>query len=234
MQALRMHRVQTQPRVAAHKLGGYTIADARERRAIVKDQMRPREFALMRYAEAREAMIDHLMDESADGTELFMFMEYMASGYMGSRFATQNAALCIESLSCFLQQRDPTLFKGMRRERGRDDAPPMRLGGVLVDVAPDVLLRGENRNGKPIVGALKLHLSKRQALDSDAGQNMAALLAAYLSQQIARPGEAVSEKRCMVWDVFGQKLYCAPRATTNRLHVMEACCEEIAFRWLAG
>lgn len=239
MQALRMHRVQTQPRVAVHKLATYTVAAARERRAIVKDQMRPRDFANMRYIEAREAMIDHLLDEESDGTELIMFMEYKASGYMGSRFATQNAALCIESLSCFLQQRDPALFQGMTRERGREDAPPMRLGGVLVDVQPDILIRGENRNGKPILGAIKLHLSKRQPLESspgqsDAGQNMASLLAAYLGQRVARPGETVSPRRCLVWDVFAKKMFCAPRAITNRLHEMEACCEEIAFRWRAG
>jgi len=233
MHALRMHRVQTQPRVSAHKLGLYTVADARERRAIVKDQMRPREYAQLRYAEAREAMIDHLMDEEADGTDLFMFMEYMGSGYMGSRFATQNAALCIESLGCFLQHRDPSLFKDMVRERGRDDAPPMLVDGVLVDVQPDLVLRGENRNGKPIVGGIKLHLSKHQPLE-DAGLNMATLLSSYLTQRVARPGEAVSPRRCVVWDVFAQKMYCAPRSTANRMRVMEACCEEISFRWRAA
>lgn len=234
MQALRMHRVVTQPRVSAHKLGHYTVANARERRAIVKDQMRPREFAQLRYVEAREAMIDHLMDTEADGSELFLFMEYMASGYMGSRFATQNAALCIESLSCFLQHRDPGLFKDMQRERGREDAPPMRVAGVLVDVLPDLIVRGENRNGKAIMGALKLHLSKRQPLDEDSAQNMASLLSVYLNQQVSRPGESVSWKHCMVWDVFAQKMFIAPRSTTNRLRVMEACCEEISFRWRAG
>lgn len=234
MHALRMHRVQTQPRVSAHKLGLYTVADARERRAIVRDQMRPREFALLRYAEAREAMVDHLMDERSDGSELFLFMEYMASGFAGSRFATQNAALCIESLGCFLQRRDPDLFKELRRERGREDAPPLKMAGVLVDVQPDIIFRGENRNGKPVVGALKLHLSKNQPLDNDAGQNLATLLSTYLSQQVVRPGESILNRNCMVWDVFAQKRFAAPRSTANRMRMMEACCEEIAFRWSAG
>ena len=44
MRALRAQQVLTVPRVAVHKLGLYTTADARQRRAIVKDQKRPREF----------------------------------------------------------------------------------------------------------------------------------------------------------------------------------------------
>jgi hypothetical protein len=63
---------------------------------------------------------------------------------------------------------------------------------------------------------------------------MASLLSVYLNQQVSRPGESVSWKHCVVWDVFAQKMFIAPRSTTTRLRVMEACCEEISFRWRAG
>jgi hypothetical protein len=81
------------------------------------------------------------------------------------------------------------------------------------------------------VGALKLHLSKTQPLDAESGQNIAAMLHHYADTTLARPGETASASRCIVWDVFSGSLYTAPKANLSRLHVMEACCEEIAFRW---
>lgn len=234
MRALRAQQVQTVPRIAMHKLGLYTTADARQRRAIVKDQKRPREFSAMRYFDAREAMIDHLLDGETDPSALFLVIEYLASGYLGSTWASQNAALCIEALSHFLKWQDYTPWKRMKLERGPESPPPVDLCGVWVDVQPDIILRGENRNGRPIVGALKLHLSKTQPLDAESGQNIAALLHHYASTVLARPGETASASRCMVWDVFSGTLHAAPKANLTRLHVMEACCEEIAFRWQAA
>lgn len=234
MRALRAQSVQTTPRVALHKLGLYTTADARQRRAIVKDQKRPREFAAMRYFDAREAMIDHLLDGETDPAALFLVIEYLASGYLGSGWASQNAALCIEALSHFLRWTDYSPWKGMTLERGPEDPPPVSLCGVWVDVQPDIILRGENRNGRPIVGAIKLHLSKTQPLDAEAGRNIAAMLQHYATSTLARPGEIASASRCLIWDVFEGRIHTAPKAFLNRIHVMEACCEEIAFRWQAA
>lgn len=231
MNALRLHRLRPEPRIAGHKLGLYTGADARERRAIVKDQMRPKEFAQLRYFDAREAMVDHLLNGDEDAEEMFMMIEYLASGYHNTSWAAQNAALCIESVGCFLKKRDFSMFQGMILSRGPRNPPPMQLGGVLVDVEPDLILRGENRNGKPVVGAIKLHLTRTQPLDPEQGKNYAALLFAYLKQHGVRPGETVSPRRCYVWDVFREAIIPAPQATTRRIQNMEACCEEIAFRW---
>ena len=233
MLALRTQRVQTVPRIAVHKLGLYTTANARQRRAIVKDQKRPREFSAMRYFDAREAMIDHLLDGEPDPSALFLVIEYLASGYLGSTWASQNAALCIEALSHFLKWEDYAPWNRMKLERGPESPPPVDLCGVWVDVQPDIILRGQNRNGRPIVGALKLHLSKTQPLDPEAGQNIATMLHHYANAALSRPGESASTSRCMVWDVFSGKIHTAPRAGLNRIHVMKACCEEIAFRWQA-
>ena len=122
----------------------------------------------------------------------------------------------------------------MKLERGPESPPPVDLCGVWVEIGPDIILRGENRNGRPIVGALKLHLSKTQPLDAESGQNIAALLHHYASTSLTRPGETASAGRCMVWDVFSGTLHSAPKANLTRLHMMEACCEEIAFRWQAA
>ena len=234
MRAFTAHRMQTQPHVAAHKLGLYTAADARKRRAIVKDLMRPREFAQQRYYDAREAMIDHLLDGESDGYDIFMLIEYLASGFVSSNWASQNAALCIESLGAFLKRRDHAMFSGFRRDRGSDEAPPVWLAGVGVDVQPELILHGENRSGKPIVGAIKLHLSKTQPLEQETGENIASLVAAHLEQHIARPGEVVSLRHCYVWDIFTQQIVTGPRDARTRVAMMEACCEEIAYRWRAA
>ena len=71
-------------------------------------------------------------------------------------------------------------------------------------------------------------------LDAEAGQNIAALLHHYATCNLSRPGETASASRCMVWDVFSGKIHTSPKSSLNRLHVMEACCEEIAFRWNAA
>lgn len=231
MRALRLHRIRPEPRIAGHKLGLYTNADARERRAIVKDQMRSKEFAQLRYLDARDAMIDHLIDGEQDATELFMMIEYLASGFHTTPWSGQNAALCIEALGAFIKKRDLSRFDGMTMVRGDANPPPMKLGGVLIDVEPDIILRGDNRNGKPVVGGLKLHLSRTQPLDEEQAKNYATLLASYIKQNALRPGESLSERRCFVWDVFAERIVTAPRALNRRLQNMEACCEEIGVRF---
>ncbi len=232
MHALRAHRIHTLPQIAAHKLGIYTTANARMRRSIVKDQKRPREFAAMRYFDAREAIIDHLLDGGEDLRDIFIVIEYLASGFLGSNWSSQNAALCIEALSSFLKHpRNKERLKGLTLSRGPEEAPPIQLGGVRIDIEPSILIHGENRNGKPIVGALKLHFSKTRPLDMESGHNVAALLHRYVSEHVVRAGESPEPRLCMIWDIFTGQLFTAPRAHLRRLTLMEACCEEIAFRW---
>jgi hypothetical protein len=220
------------PRISVNKLGEYMTATPLRRRRIILDQQRPRAFIVPRYTEAQDAIVKYLVGDQRDESILLGEIERLNLAPSATAWEEQRKRLCSEALARFVEMTDKINLTGLAVARGGNDQQRLVVDGVEISVRPEVIVQGVNRHGEPVTGALKLYFSKTIPLNEDAGEYVATVLYQYLDQQTG-PGNA-EPKLCQVVDVFGGRVFAAPRATARRRRDVIAACEEIRRAWGAA
>jgi hypothetical protein len=217
------------PRISVNKLGEYMTATPLRRRRIVEDQKRPKGFILPRYTEAQDAITKYLAGGKPDEGRLLSEIERLVLAPSATEWESDRKRLASEALQSFLEMADAIDLDGLSGTVGRNDQPRLSIGGLEVSVRPEVLLSGTDRHGRPTAGALKLYFSKTSPLTEDSAAYIAAAVQAFVEAHL-QPAHA-EPRNCRVIDVFGQKVYTAPRASARRRNDLAAACEEIARAW---
>lgn len=216
------------PRISVTKLGEYMTASVVRRRAIVRDQKRPRPVIVARYNKARRVIVEHLAG-TADKHRLIDTIEALECQQPTSKWHAQDQMLSVEALDHFFDVQLPLDTWQVQRCPG--NPPKLDVNGVAVSIRPDLLVRGTNRAGKAWYGAVKVHISKGFALNEAAAQYSATALHQWAEQHLATPTTPVNPRGCLVIDVFSQSVWTAPTAHQRRRAHLAAACEEIALRW---
>jgi hypothetical protein len=107
----------------------------------------------------------------------------------------------------------------------------MTIQGVEISVRPEIILRGQGRDGRLLLGAMKVHFPRTFPLNSDSAGIISAILQRYTRDCLARDGEEPFAPYCSVVDVGSQRFHPGVRATTNRMREVEAECRNIAAIW---
>lgn len=220
--------VRRAPRISVTKLGEYMTAGVVRRRAIVRDQKRPRAVIVARYSRARRVIVDHLTT-GRDKHQLIDTIEDIEGQPTRSKWHAQDQLLSVQALDHFLDVELP--FDTWQVRRCPGNPPKLDVGGVQVSVRPDLLVRGSTAHGSPWFGAVKVHLSKGFALNDVSAQYSATALHQWVDQYLATPDSPANPRACLVIDVFAQSVWRAPHAHRRRRAHLEAACEEIASRW---
>lgn len=223
-----------EPRISINKLGEYMAAKPARRRRIIADQKRPRGFIVTRYREAVSAMIDFLVRGAADDAIIYRAIAELEAKEVSSDFQAQDRDLSVEALELFLDTVDRLDLNGLEVSQANHNAAPLAISGVSVSVRPEAVLNGQDRHGGRTVGCLKLYLSKTSPFGEDgvAAGYIGAALHRFTEEQLANGGRA-DYRLCQVVDVFGRRVFVAPRAMQRRHDDLEAACEEIALLWNA-
>lgn len=213
------------PRISVNKLAEYLTASPAKRRSIVKDQKYPPTFRITWYEKATRAMVSFLSDPKRDDDALVQVIEKLYT----QKAATENEQLKLntnaQALEAFLEgYSDLDLGLGVVKQ-GDADPAKLSISGVELSVRPELLLQSSDKSKR---GAIKLYLSKDQALDDSTGQYIAAVVERFVVDQY---GPSASRKHCQVFDVFGRSVQSAPASTKARMKDIEAACQEIALLW---
>ncbi len=219
----------TDPRISVSKLGEYLDSSPLRRRRILINQKRPTEYVTGRYHEAIEAMTEyfvHIQDEQI----IRYALEQLAVKPVLSEFEEQDRDLSVKALEMFLEIADSLDLSHLQPEHGERDPDPLNVGGVTIDVQPEVLLFGVDRDGNRTVGAIKLYLSRTHPLSETAADYVGSLLHYYLMDRLSDRGRP-DNRACFTIDVFAGAIYRAPKAFKRRLTYIRAASEEIARSW---
>jgi hypothetical protein len=217
------------PRISVNKLGEYMTATPLRRRRIVRDQKQPKGFILPRYNEAQDAIRKYLSGRKQDAGLLLSEIERLSEAPSATEWESSRKRLASEAMQSFLEMADEIDLDGLRATLGGNDQPRLSIGGLEVSVRPEILLTGIDRHGRPTAGALKLYFSKTSPLTEDSAAYIATAVHAFVEAHM-RPAHA-EPRNCRVIDVFGQRVYTAPRASARRRSDLAAACEEIARAW---
>lgn len=220
------------PRISVTKLGEYTVATPARRRAIVREQRNPQKFIVLRYEHARSALVEYYAAGAKDPNPLMDKIGALASVPPSSEWNEQDLRLSSEALEAFLDICDEFDLDALSAAAGPHSAPKLSISGVDVSVHPDVVLRGAYRE-KNVVGALKFHFSKTNALTAEAGLNVATVIHHYVEAHLLDAEYVASPRHCAVLDVFMKSWHRAPTAFRLRRNSVAAACQEVALWWPA-
>jgi hypothetical protein len=217
------------PRISVNKLGEYMTATPLRRRRIVQDQKRPKGFILPRYSEAQDAIAKYLAGDELDAGRLLSEIERLKLAPSATEWESSRKRLASEAMQSFLEMADEIDLDDLCATLGGNFQPRLSIGGLEVSVRPEIVLSGVDRHGRPTAGAIKLYFSKTNPLSDSSAAYIATALHAFVEANL--PSAHADPKHCRVIDVFGQKVYSAPRASARRRSDLIAACEEIARAW---
>lgn len=217
------------PRISVNKLGEYMTATPLRRRRIILDQQQPKTFIVPRYTEAQDAITRYLVRGKQDAGRLASEIERLTLAPSATEWEAQRKRLCVAALERFLDVASEIDLRGQTATAGGNDQPRLQVGGIDVSVRPEVILHGTTRSGEPVCGAIKLYFSKTIPLSPEGGEYVATVVHQFVDT-LVDPGQA-DPRLCRVVDVFGGRVFTAPRAIALRRRGVWAACEEIVRAW---
>ncbi len=223
-------KVRENPRLSVNKLGEYMEAKALRRFRILQEAKFPPLFITKRYEEACDAMVNYFT-AGRDMKPVLQKLEEVYARKGRTPFEQQTDQLTIQALETFYENADnltlPDEFTG--QSGLHKNLPLAVIGGTEVSIRPEILILHPSPKG-PVIGAVKLYLSKMHPLTTEAADYVGALVR-HQMQEVYTKSPKVNPKCCLVYDVFANILHVAPTAYKTRFRDVEAACVEIASRW---
>lgn len=226
----RRTRVREKPRMSSPKLGEYLNSSrAGRRERIIHDQKFVSDFMVVRYASAEQAIRVALLSEDTE-KRIDDGLRNLRARATRTTFQDDAKRNCIDALHAFAKLLPDLALDGVRVSTTGQPTFAQMIESVVVSSRPLVLLSRENKDGSVQRGALQIVLRKEAVLDDRGGEAVALIL----KEALCNAGHInVSPKLCMVLDVFGGKVFCAPTRSSRLLDDIKSACREIAVRWPA-
>ncbi len=135
----------------------------------------------------------------------------------------------IEALENFLDMLDQLDFAGAVPELGEAFPPRLPCHNVQISVRPEILLKTKGKTGA-LIGALKIHFPKTNALNDASAGYVSAVLQDWCAVHMQHQG-APSGPHCYVIDVGSKAVYPGVKSTTKRMSDIQAACDTISALW---
>lgn len=190
-------------------------------------QKYPQGFVVTRYNDARSTIVDYFLKGKGDKKAVEAKIGDLLKRTYKTSFRNQDNQLSIEALSAFRKTKTLDL-SNFSVSRSDNKGNKLNVNGVDVSIDPDIVFHGKFK-GKPFVGAIKLHISKGNNLDSNSGKYVCTLLRHYL--QINHGSSMILPEFCILFDIFSGQYFFAPKAFKTLRKEIEAACEEITRLW---
>lgn len=215
------------PRISINKLAEYIYASPNRRKKIIEDCQNPNPFITTWYDSVRPFINRFIVERDVE--ILNDALNVLKASNRSTEFREKNIDNSIELIE-FLKTTDLSKLGNYSLELYEKPNSILNISGVDISVYPNHLIRG-NIKGDPIIGGLKINISKTQPLSEDS-QKIVSLLIMLYFQGIPEYSDCkVSEKLCLSYDVFKNRLIESPTSKKLRISNIESACEEIAARW---
>jgi hypothetical protein len=219
-----------EPRLSVNKIGEYLTANPLRRQRILRDAKYPPAFQVKRYEEACEAIVGYFTG-GRDMSAITRKIEEVSARRGGTTFEVESNLNTLEALEQFYDNADgirlPENFRALSGLSG--NLPPLTFNGTDISIRPEAIIQHELK-GKPMVGTIKLYLSKTHPLSQESADYVGALVCHQMREIYTKDTE-VNPKCCYVYDVFRSIQYLAPKSYTLKLNNIKAACTEISDRW---
>ena len=230
------HKYHPQPRLSANQIADYLSANATNRRRILKDAKYPPTVLLIRYEDAKSALISHLTTEAgSDGilTRKVLALRRKWDGDDITDYARTNCMLCVDAIESFQAYETQMDIGKAKFLKPMTHYPRLKISGVSISVSIDLRVERADSKGNKSIGGAMLIFSKSGGPDKNPQERCKAitLLVHELLRGSAKPSETLDPNLCMAIDVFNGTVYRARTQQKLLYKTVENSCGEVATVW---
>jgi len=221
------------PSISVNQLAVYMNSKAAKKREILHQRKYPDDdFSPgIFHRESRDEISIYLSDGAVDPSGLHKRLKIL-SQTVAPKVGTQRRLNAnIDSMERFLEMLDQIDLSGINVTLGHNNPPKITCHNVKISVRPDLILRGVDKKGRPLKGAIKLQLSKAGAFDEDMAKTVSAVVQHYLADHGNSGEEIIYAPYCQVVDVASGTVFPGVKAITQRMKDVAAECQNIAAIW---
>lgn len=220
------------PNISVNQLAVYMNSKAAKKREILHQRKYPDDdFSPgIFHRESRDEISLYLSGGAIDPSGLHKRLKIL-NQTVAPKVGTQRRLNAnVDSIERFLEMLDQVEMIGASVTLGHNNPPKMKYHNVNISVRPDLIVRGVDKRGKSLKGAIKLQLSKAGAFDEDMAKTVSAVVQHYLTD-FANGDEIIYAPYCQVIDVASGKVFPGVKAITQRIKEVAAECQNIAAIW---
>jgi hypothetical protein len=229
------HKFHPHPRLSANQVADYLEANSTNRRNILRDAKFPPILLLVRYSDAKTALVSHFTTSHGDSplNNRLQILRRKASLSDISDFERRNCELCIDAIESFQSVESKINFGKLKFSRPGGSFPKLKISGVSISVSIDLLTEKAFGNGSLARGAAMLVFSKSGGTRQNMPERCKAisLLIYEVLKAQAKPGQIYDPTMCMAIDVFQGLVYRAKSEQKQLLKTVGTSCEEVANLW---
>jgi hypothetical protein len=221
------------PRLSANQLAEYLTANATARRRILQDAKFKPTMIVIRYRDARSAVVDHFNGtERALDDAITRLKERVDSGDT-TEYIVQNCELCIDAIKSFQRSKANLEVGNTQFSKPKLHNTKLQISGVSVSVSLDLMTEELDKHGKRSKGAAILVFSKNTKSEKlMAGRCKAIALLVYeLLKSQASTVPNCDPALCMAIDAYNAKVYRAKGQQKQLLTTVVSSCKEITVIW---
>lgn len=207
--------------------------DAKKQR-IIRDQKKPNKFRIAYYQLAK-ARIRKTLTSNGQLKHIDDALANLSSRVPNNKRQISDRHVSIEALEKFLRLKIPTVFKEQKLEflNSKLYKNNIEIHGISIIVAPEIIFK-INIDGRDVLGALKLHVSKSNSFDFEQQQVIASGICHYLEKNVADEKQIVLPEFCISLDIFGNGFITNSTAKKNIVESYKKECLEIIKIWDAA
>jgi len=222
-----------QPTITVNKLAEYLVSKGAKQRQLLHQRKHPDpNFNVgMYYAEAEEAIQHYLASDGID-TQILSNQHSILSQKTPDKIGKiRRVAANISAIERFQEMLDDIDFKGGEPEIGLSRPNKLKIMNVEISVRPEIVVRGQDKKGRPLVGAVKLHMSTSDRFAEESAGYVSAIVQQYCKQELVQNDEIVYADYCQVIDVGNGLVFGGVKSTIQRIKDIEAECQNIFALW---
>lgn len=224
-----MASMNQQPAISVNKLGEFIYASEAKKKSILKTIKYPSTFINARYSVPKNAVIHFMVDETHSLKILQSTRSQIDLRKADTDWQRNNKECCLKAMDDLIICANTILvpYFTFRSQRGLPkEYSNKNIDGVLVHLNPDIVLLG--KDGKTVIGAIRLVFSKSRIMDSAEGKIVAGLIKNHI-EKLYRV--ELRESNCVTIDVFRKRCIPAVREFKSFELKINKACGEIAQLW---
>ena len=180
------------PRISVNKLAEYITSRGIRQRQILRDQKFPQDFKVTYYKEAEEAVSQCIASNFENILSLERALSILEQRSPEKIGAARRIAKNADAIEIFSGMLDDIDLKGGIPELGEQFPSRMTIQGVEISVRPEIILRGQARDGHALLGAMKVHFPANVSFELRfCGRHFRNFAALYAGLPCAKRGRAL-------------------------------------------
>lgn len=218
--------------ISLNQLVEFRSATEKGKKRIISQQLNPDVFRVPWY-QMSKARVKKSIELKGDLTPVYNGINTLMQRETKNKVQESKKRSSIDALERFVRIKLPHILNEIDYFVIKPKSKSIIISDVEVIVAPEVIIKGK-LNGKCVMGAVKIHISKSKPFDLQKSKIVASTIFKYLEREIDEDGTIVLPELCFSLDIYGDRIVSAQDEYETTFQEVNTICNEIKHLWDAA